>query len=145
MCSSIGAVVLDVLALTQLQRAVPSDVLGRVWGALDALVVAAIIVGSVVVGPVVDLSGEDAAIVVLGLAVPALGLIGVGGLLRADRESVALMERIGPAVAVFEQVPTPRGRRPCGDRAPCARRRWRSPCRSAPTSWSRASPRSTST
>jgi CRP/FNR family cyclic AMP-dependent transcriptional regulator len=39
------------------------------------------------------------------LAVPAVGLIGVGGLLRADRESVALMERIGPAVTVFQDVP----------------------------------------
>jgi MFS family permease len=103
--SSIGAVVLDVLALTQLQRAVPSEVLGRVWGALDALVVAAIILGSVVVAPVVDLLGADTAFVVLSLAVPVLGLVGVGGLLRADRESVALMERIGPAVAVFQTVP----------------------------------------
>jgi hypothetical protein len=103
--SSIGAVVLDVLALTQLQRAVPGDVLGRVWGALDALVVAAIIVGSVIVAPVIEVLGADGAFVVLSLAVPVLGLVGVAGLLRADRESVALMERIGPAVAVFEALP----------------------------------------
>ncbi len=37
--------------------------------------------------------------------IPVLGLLGVGGLLRADRESVVLLERIGPAVQVFEQVP----------------------------------------
>lgn len=102
--SGIGAVVVDVLTLTQLQRAVPGDVLGRVWGALDALVVAAIIIGSLVVGPVVDLLGTGAALIFFGLLVPGLGLLGVGGLLRADRESVELLARIGPAVEVFEQV-----------------------------------------
>ncbi len=103
--SGMGIVVLDVLALTQLQRAVSVDVLGRVWGALDALTVAAIIVGSLVVSPVIDALGADSAFIVLALAVPALGLLGVGGLLRADRESVELLDRIGPAVEVFEQVP----------------------------------------
>jgi predicted MFS family arabinose efflux permease len=103
--SSIGAVVLDVLALTQLQRAVASDVLGRVWGALDALIVTAIIIGSIIVAPVVDALGADPAFVVLSLAVPVVGLLGVGGLLRADRESVELLDRIGPAVEVFQQVP----------------------------------------
>jgi CRP-like cAMP-binding protein/predicted MFS family arabinose efflux permease len=103
--SSVGAVVLDVLALTQLQRAVSGEVLGRVWGALDALVVSAIILGSIVVAPVVDVLGADPAFVLLALCIPVLGLLGVGGLLRADRESVALLDRIGPAVRVFQQVP----------------------------------------
>ena len=103
--SSIGAVVLDVLALTQLQRAVANDVLGRVWGALDALIVTAIIIGSIIVAPVVDALGADSAFLVLSLAVPVLGLLGVGGLLRADREAVELLDRIGPAVEVFQQVP----------------------------------------
>jgi predicted MFS family arabinose efflux permease len=103
--SSVGGVVLDVLALTQLQRAVSGEVLGRVWGALDALVVSAIIIGSIVVAPVVDLLGADPAFAVLALTIPILGLVGVGGLLRADRESVELLDRIGPAVDVFQQVP----------------------------------------
>jgi MFS family permease len=102
--SGIGSVVVDVLTLTQLQRAVPGDVLGRVWGALDALVVAAIIVGSLVVGPVVELIGTDPAFVVFGLVVPVVALLGISGLLRADRESVELLARIGPAVEVFERV-----------------------------------------
>ncbi|HEY3725171.1 MAG TPA: MFS transporter [Acidimicrobiia bacterium] len=102
--SGIGSVVVDVLTLTQLQRAVPGEVLGRVWGAVDALVVAAIIIGSLVVGPVVALLGTAGAFAAFGLVVPVLGLLGVGGLLRADREAVALLARIGPAVAVFEQV-----------------------------------------
>jgi MFS family permease len=102
--SGVGAVVLDVLTLTQLQRAVPGDVLGRVWGALDALVVASIIFGSIVVGPVVDVVGAANALIVLGFAVPLVGLFAIRGLVRADRESVALLTRIGPAVAVFEQV-----------------------------------------
>jgi MFS family permease len=105
MLSSIGVVGLNVLALTQLQRAVGGDVLGRVWGSLDALSVAAIIGGSIVVSPVIDLMGIDSALVILTLMVPAFGLLGVVGLRRTDREAVELLERIGPAVAAFEQVP----------------------------------------
>jgi hypothetical protein len=105
MLSSIGVVGLNVLALTQLQRAVGGDVLGRVWGSLDALSVAAIIGGSIIVSPAIDVLGIDSALVVLTLMVPGLGLFGVVGLRHADREAVELLERIGSAVAAFEQVP----------------------------------------
>lgn len=103
--SGLGSVLVDVLALTQLQRAVPTEVLGRVWGALDALVVAAIIAGSLLVGPAVDAFGSETAFVVLMLLVPALGALGIPGLLRSDREAVALLARIGPIVAAFEELP----------------------------------------
>ena len=103
--SGLGTVIVDVLVLTQLQRAVAVDVLGRVWGALDALVVAAIIAGSLLVGPAVDWLGTEGAFVVMALTVPALGLLGVRGLLRTDREAVELLDRIGPIVAVFEELP----------------------------------------
>lgn len=103
--SGLGTVMVDVLALTQLQRAVPAAVLGRVWGALDALVVAAIIAGSLLVGPAVDGFGTDAAFVVLMLVVPVLGILGIRGLLRSDREAVELLDRIGPIVAVFDELP----------------------------------------
>ena len=103
--SGLGTVIVDVLTLTQLQRAVPAAVLGRVWGALDALVVAAIIAGSLLVGPAVDWFGTNAAFVLITLAVPALGILGIRGLLRADREAVELLDRIGPIVAVFDELP----------------------------------------
>ena len=103
--SGLGTVLVDVLALTQLQRAVPAAVLGRVWGALDALVVAAIIAGSLLVGPAVDAFGTDAAFVVMMLVVPVLGIFGIRGLLRSDREAVELLDRIGPIVAVFDELP----------------------------------------
>jgi CRP-like cAMP-binding protein len=39
------------------------------------------------------------------LAVPALALLTTGRLLAADREAVALLERIGPVLALLETVP----------------------------------------
>ncbi len=104
LASGIGVVVVDVLCLTQLQRTVPGSVLGRVWGAIDALTVLAMIVGSLVVGPVVDALGTDAAFAVLMLMVPALALLTTRRLLAADREAVALLERIGPVLALLESV-----------------------------------------
>jgi MFS family permease len=103
--SGVGVVVVDVLCLTQLQRTVSGAVLGRVWGAIDALTVLAMIVGSLVVGPVIDAIGTEAAYALLMLAVPALALLTTGRLLAADREAVALLERIGPVLALLETVP----------------------------------------
>jgi len=102
--SGIGVVVVDVLCLTQLQRTVPGAVLGRVWGAIDALTVLAMIIGSLVVGPAIDALGTDAAFAVLMLAVPALGLLTTRRLLAADREAAALLERIGPVLDLLETV-----------------------------------------
>src|SRR4029079_2479242 len=99
--SGVGVVVVDVLCLTQLQRTVSGAVLGRVWGAIDALTVLAMIVGSLVVGPVIDAVGTDAAFAVLMLAVPALGLLATRRLLAADREAATLLARIRPARAVL--------------------------------------------
>ncbi len=103
--SGIGMVVVSVLSLTQLQRSLPGSVLGRVWGALDALTVLVMIVGSLVVGPTVATIGRDGAFVALMVAVPTLGLAGLGRLLHADREAVALLARIGGILALLEQLP----------------------------------------
>ena len=104
LASGIGVVIVDVLCLTQLQRTVPGSVLGRVWGAIDALTVLAMIVGSLVVGPVVDALGTDTAFAVLMFAVPALGLLATRRLLAADREAAELLERIGPVLELLETV-----------------------------------------
>jgi MFS family permease len=105
LASGTGMVVVDVLCLTQLQRTVPGEVLGRVWGAVDALTVLAMIVGSLLVGPCVDAIGTDAAFAVLMFAVPTLGLLATRRLLHADREAVTLLERIGPLIELLETVP----------------------------------------
>lgn len=100
--SGIGMVVVDVLGLTLLQRVIPQELLGRVWGILDALLMAAIIVGAAVVGPIVDALGGDAAFIVLGLVAPVLAVLGARALVEVDRASAALLKQLAPAIAAFE-------------------------------------------
>ena len=102
--SGVGMVVVDVLGLTLLQRVMPQDVLGRVWGILDALLMAAIILGAALVGPVVDAIGTDSAFVVLALLAPALALLGFRALAEVDRTSVGVLAVLGPIIEAFERL-----------------------------------------
>ena len=102
--SGVGMVVVDVLGLTLLQRVMPQDVLGRVWGILDALLMAAIILGAALVGPMVDAIGTDSAFVVLALLAPALALLGFRALAEVDRTSVGVLAVLGPIIEAFERL-----------------------------------------
>jgi MFS family permease len=102
--SGVGMVVVDVLGLTLLQRVMPPDVLGRVWGILDALLMGAIIIGSALVGPVVAALGSNVAFVVLALLAPVLAVLGFRALAEVDRTSVSVLAVLGPIIEAFERL-----------------------------------------
>jgi len=64
--------IVDVAAFTLLQRAVPDNVLARVFGILESVLYGATVAGAVVAPLLVDLMGLDAALVVTGLFLPIL-------------------------------------------------------------------------
>ena len=66
-----GTLIVDVIAMTALQRAIAPDVTARVFGVFWALIVGAIALGALIAPPVVALLGLEEAIVVLAV-VPAL-------------------------------------------------------------------------
>ena len=68
----LGNTIVDVAALTLLQRSVADEVLGRVFGVLEALVVGSIGIGAVIVPPLIDWLGAEAALIVTGAFLPAL-------------------------------------------------------------------------
>ena len=57
--SGVGMVIVDVLALTSLQRDLPGAVLGRVLGVFDTVVLAGILLASVAVGVLLAHAGVD--------------------------------------------------------------------------------------
>jgi MFS family permease len=71
----VGYALIEVALLTLTQRLASDDVLGRVFGVEETLHVLATAVGSVAAAALVGLAGDRAAIVVVGLALPALGLV----------------------------------------------------------------------
>jgi MFS family permease len=71
----IGNSIVDVNALTIMQRAVPDAVLGRALGALDGLLIGTLGLGALLAPVLIDLVGPEAALVVTGAVLPVLALV----------------------------------------------------------------------
>jgi MFS family permease len=102
--SGIGMIIVDVLALTSLQRDLPGDVLGRVLGIFDTVVLAGILLASLATGILLAHADVNVALVAVGVGIPVLGLVGLPTLLRADSMSAAAAERLRPRVALLSEL-----------------------------------------
>src|SRR5579862_7374554 len=99
--SGVGMVIVDILAITSLQRDVPGEVLSRVLGIFDTLVLGGILLASLVTGILLAHADVNVALVAVGVGIPAIGLVGLPTLLRADRTSAAETERLRPRVQLL--------------------------------------------
>jgi MFS family permease len=102
--SGVGMVIVDVLILTSLQRDLPRDVLSRVLGILDTLILGGILLASLAMGILLAHAGVVVALVVVGVGVPVIGLVGLPIVLRADRASAAAAARLRPRVALLSEL-----------------------------------------
>ena len=98
-----GTLVVDTLAITALQRSAPRDMVARVFGAFFALVLAAISVGALLT-PILLRAGLHLTMVVYGVGIPALCLLALPSLLRADRVAAAKAGLVAPRVAILERL-----------------------------------------
>jgi MFS family permease len=80
----IGNAMVDVTAITILQRIVGDDVLGRVLGTLEGLLIGAIGLGAVLAPALVRGLGIEGALAVAGLLLPALTVVSIRGLRATD-------------------------------------------------------------
>ena len=80
-----GNTVVDVAAVTLLQRSAPDAVLGRVFGALESVLLAALGLGAVAAPVAIHLVGTRAALIVTGLVLPVVVLLAARLLLPLDR------------------------------------------------------------
>lgn len=99
-----GTLVVDVLAITALQRSLPSDLLGRVFGAYFTFVLLAISLGALVTPQVIQQIGLDASLWMAGLVLPALCLLGLPWLRGMDRANVAHLALIEPRVTALQKL-----------------------------------------
>ncbi len=81
----IGNSIVDVTALTLLQRIVGNEVLGRVLGTLEGLLLAGIGIGALLAPVLVDAVGAEGALIVAGAIMPLLVLVSLGRLRAIDR------------------------------------------------------------
>lgn len=96
-----GYLLLEILAVTLLQRCVAADLLGRATAAVDVLAYAAVMLGAAVTGPVAQHVGVRAA--VLAVSSPSLVVAFVIALRarRLDARAVATGSALAPVVAVL--------------------------------------------
>jgi predicted MFS family arabinose efflux permease len=96
-----ASIVLDVLVLTSLQRVLGNDVMGRAIGAVDSLVVAAMLLGSIVAPPLVGVADVAGAVLVVGGIVALAGLVVVLQARSIDRRAGERVEELAPRVALL--------------------------------------------
>jgi Transmembrane secretion effector/Cyclic nucleotide-binding domain len=97
-----STLVVDVLAITALQRAVAPDQLARVFGVFFAFVLAAISLGTVITPAIVSAWGLDVGLLTMAFAPFAVGLLGYRSLMAVDRATAARTQALAPRVAVLE-------------------------------------------
>jgi MFS family permease len=102
--SGVGMIIVDVLALTSLQRDLPGTVLSRVLGIFDTLILGGILLASLATGILLAHTDVVVALVVVGAGIPAIALLGLPALLRADRTSAQVAARLRPWVDLLSRL-----------------------------------------
>jgi MFS family permease len=83
----VGNTLVDVLGMTLMQRSADEEVLGRVFGVLESLLLGTMALGALVMPGVISLVGTRAALVATGLLLPALVVVTLPGLRRIDADA----------------------------------------------------------
>ena len=103
-----GVSLVDIAGLTLVQRAVPDDVLARVFGVIQMLWLASMGVGAAVVPPLISLLGIKGALIATGTVLPALAVAFGSKVARIDATAVAPEAeelRILASVPIFAPLP----------------------------------------
>jgi MFS family permease len=99
-----GTIVVDVLAITALQRLVSPDVVARVFGVFFALVLAAISLGALLMPILLGSVGLNTTLLIMGFAIPTLSVAAYPWIrvldIRAQRELSAIEPRIAALQAL---------------------------------------------
>lgn len=102
--SGVGMIIVDVLAITSLQRDLPGDVLSRVLGVFETIVLGGILLASLATGILLAHTDVTVALIAVGAGIPVIALAGLPTLLRADRTSGAVAKRLRPRVELLSEL-----------------------------------------
>ncbi len=99
-----STLIVDVLAVTALQRAVASDQLARVFGVFFAFVLGAITLGTVLTPVAVSALGLDGGLFLMAAGPAVLALAGYPALAAIDRETGDQARKLAPTVALLQRL-----------------------------------------
>jgi hypothetical protein len=108
-CAGAGRVVFDVSTRTLMQRIVPADAIGRVFGMVEGLSMAGLAVGSIAVPGLVWAVGARGAVAAVAAILPAAALAGGRRLLLLDRTAHVPVVEIAllRSLPLFRWLPAP--------------------------------------
>ena len=104
----IGSSLVDVAGLTLVQRAVPDEVLARVFGVIQMLWLASIGIGAALVPALISWLGVEASFIAVGALLPALVVLLGAQVARIDAQAAAPKQeelRILSSVPIFAPLP----------------------------------------
>ena len=107
--AGLGLTLVDVSGFTLLQRAVPEQLLSRVFGVLHSAFYATFALGAIIAPILIDALGIRGALIVAGAVSPALAILGLGLLAKVDRSltvPTVELERLR-AIPMFAPLPAP--------------------------------------
>jgi MFS family permease len=99
-----GTIVVDVLAITALQRLVKPEVVARVFGVFFAFALAAISLGALLVPILLGVVGLRTTLLIMGLAIPALSVVAYPWLRALDARALADLSAVEPRIATLQAL-----------------------------------------
>lgn len=99
-----STLVVDVMAITALQRSVPGEQLARVFGVFWAFILGAISLGALITPQIIAATSLNGGLWVMAVGPFALGLLGYPSLVAMDRASADRTAELVPKVAILEQL-----------------------------------------
>jgi MFS family permease len=105
----LGNTVVDIAGMTLLQRAVPDNILARVFGVLETTFLATVAIGAGVTPAIVSALGSKTALIAMGAFLPVVVVLAWRSLMRLDREThapTAELERLR-RIPFFEPLSPP--------------------------------------
>lgn len=100
----VATLIVDVLAMTALQRSLAPDMISRVFGVFWAVIIGGLGVGAFVTPFLLNYAGLDATLLLDALVVPALVVLVFPRLASLDRIASREAEVLAPRVRVLEQL-----------------------------------------
>ena len=104
MVSGAGMVVVDVLAVTALQRDLPRGTLSRVFGIFESAVPASLLMASIITAVILRHVGLTPTLLAIGFGFSAAAVLGIAPIVAADRRSVAVVRALAPRVALLVRL-----------------------------------------
>jgi len=90
----IGNTLVDVVGMTLMQRSADEEVLGRVFGVLESMLLGTMALGALVMPGVISLIGPRGALIATGAFLPVLVALSLPGLRRIDAEAHVPVEAL---------------------------------------------------